>query len=67
MMRIRKAHIPVVVILHPQPHQSANERGLSYYFDFLRELAQHYRDELWQATPHEIVRRYRDSLMGTNG
>ena len=52
----------VVVIFHPQPHQSANEKRLSHYFSFLKELAEHNKDRLWSATPRKIVRRYQERL-----
>jgi peptidoglycan/xylan/chitin deacetylase (PgdA/CDA1 family) len=48
----------IVVILHPQPHQSATPEGLRRYFAFLRALAAQYGDRLWKATPAEIVRQY---------
>jgi peptidoglycan/xylan/chitin deacetylase (PgdA/CDA1 family) len=52
----------VVVVLHPQPHQSANAQGLRAYFEFLRQLLARHGDRLWHATPCEIVQRYRDVM-----
>lgn len=54
----------VVITLHPQPHQSANEAGLRAYAGFLRSLAERRGGELWQATPSQIVDRYREALGG---
>jgi peptidoglycan/xylan/chitin deacetylase (PgdA/CDA1 family) len=52
----------VVVILHPEPQQSANDAGISHYLAFLRGLDDDYGRRLWRATPLEIVTRYRDIL-----
>ncbi len=52
----------VVATLHPQPHQSANDAGLRGFTDFIREMQERRGTELWQATPSEIVDRYRKSL-----
>ena len=52
----------VVVTLHPQPHQSANEPALARYFSFLRDLAERHAGQLWSATPAEIVRQYERAL-----
>jgi len=52
----------VVVTLHPQPHQSANERGLGGFFDFLQAVVLRHGDALWHATPREIVERYADAM-----
>lgn len=51
----------VVVTLHPEPHQSGNAAALAPYFEFLRDLARRFAGKLWQATPREIVERYRAS------
>jgi hypothetical protein len=50
----------VVVILHPEPQQSANASGLSHYLAFLRGLDADYGEWLWRATPWEIVEHYRN-------
>jgi peptidoglycan/xylan/chitin deacetylase (PgdA/CDA1 family) len=52
----------VVVTLHPQPHQSAHRTGIDHYVAFLEKMAGRYRDRIWQATPAEIVDRYRSVL-----
>lgn len=54
----------VVITLHPQPHQSGNEAGLRAYADFLRTLHERNGGNLWQATPQEIVARYRRAILG---
>ena len=48
----------IVVILHPQPHQSATPEGLRGYFGFLEELVSRFRGRLWSGTPAEVVRCY---------
>lgn len=48
----------VVVILHPQPHQSANTEGITHFTSFLRWLQATHGERLWSATPLEIVDRY---------
>jgi peptidoglycan/xylan/chitin deacetylase (PgdA/CDA1 family) len=48
----------VVVILHPQPHQSANPEGIGHFSSFLRWLRTTHGEQLWSATPLEIVNRY---------
>ncbi|MFP8877952.1 MAG: hypothetical protein VCE43_00020 [Myxococcota bacterium] len=48
----------VVVILHPQPHQSANPEGIAHFTSFLRWLQSTHGQQLWSATPAEIVNRY---------
>jgi hypothetical protein len=52
----------VVATFHPQPHQSANRRGLDHFFGFLQNIAERYAERLWCATPSEILRRYRSRL-----
>jgi len=54
----------VVVVFHPQPHQSACPEGLRHYFRFLRNVAEAYREKVWRATPAEIIEHYRRT-MGT--
>ena len=48
----------VVVILHPQPQQSANSEGIAHFTRFLRWLRSTHGEHLWSATPSEIVNRY---------
>lgn len=52
----------VVTTLHPQPHQSGNKRRLAPYYAYLRKLASHHGQEVWCATPREIVRHYSTAL-----
>ncbi len=52
----------VVITLHPQPHQSANERGLARYYGFLQRLADSHGSRVWHATPRAVVRRYAQAL-----
>jgi peptidoglycan/xylan/chitin deacetylase (PgdA/CDA1 family) len=52
----------IVVTLHPQPHQSANDRVLPHYLEFLRQLKQEHGESLWSATPKAIVSRYRERV-----
>jgi hypothetical protein len=47
----------VVVTFHAQPHQSANEAGLSAHLGLLRELRERHGRALWGATPAEIAAR----------
>lgn len=49
----------VVLTFHPQPHQSANPRGLRLHRRLLEGLRALHGDTLWSATPAEIVRQYR--------
>jgi peptidoglycan/xylan/chitin deacetylase (PgdA/CDA1 family) len=49
----------VVVTLHPQPHQSANEAGLASHLGLLRDLRERHGGRLWCATPAEVAEWYR--------
>lgn len=49
----------VVATLHPQPHQSANDAGLSSWFGFLGKLSER---EIWCETPGAIIRHYTESI-----
>ena len=53
----------VVVVLHPQPHQSASPERLRAYSDFLEDLETRRGDELWHATPGEIAACYRHAIL----
>lgn len=48
----------VVVILHPQPHQSANAEGIAQFTAFLQWLRSTHGESLWSATPADIVEHY---------
>ncbi len=54
----------VVISLHLQPHQSANEEGLRRHFSFLGELAERHGERLWHASPSEVVRWYTAKIRG---
>jgi hypothetical protein len=54
----------VVVILHPQPHQSANAEGLLHFEQFLAWLDATFGGRLWKATPAEVVRHYSEQIGG---
>jgi peptidoglycan/xylan/chitin deacetylase (PgdA/CDA1 family) len=57
----------VVLTFHPQPHQSANPRGLRLHRDLLAGLDTRHGDHLWRASPAEIVRCYEQALGGLGG